>query len=80
MGFDFIYLFFFNLILHFKEKKLESESSAPYLYDLLQRAQPGQAVVLEDITGAVLDQHGEKTQTLEPGHQHKRAHRLDHHT
>ena len=41
---------------------------ASYLYDLLQGAQPGDAVLLEQFTGAVLNQHGEQAEPLEPAH------------
>lgn len=41
-----------------------------YLYDLLQRAQPGETVLLEQITGAVLNQHGEQAEPLKPMQAH----------
>lgn len=36
------------------------------LYDLLQRAQPGETVLLEELRWTVLNQHGEETQSLKP--------------
>lgn len=43
---------------------------ASYLYDLLQGTQPGKAVLLEQITGAVLNQHGEQAEPLKPERTH----------
>lgn len=41
-------------------------TEGPYLYDLLQGTQPGNAMLLKQITGAFLHQHGEQTEPLKP--------------